>query len=143
MAQAPLGLPGDCGGDGRAVEMTDSGSYIGIDELEVYAPGSSAVPWGMTLVQSSGTNGSAVPNNLALQSNGSTAFAKDLLPGYTAHSIPHLNDGVYGNSDSWIGNSSPTFAGVAFSSPQTIDEIAFGRDNTGDRIRTATPAHTH
>ena len=69
--------------------------------------------------------------DIALASNGGTAFAKDCISGYTQHSIAHLNDGIYGNSNSWIGNGQSDFCGVAFAPPCTIDSLAFGRDNTG------------
>lgn len=79
------------------------------------------------LAQVGGTLNSAT--DVALTSNGGTAFAKNLLSGYTAHSIAHLNDGIYGNSNSWIGSTTATFAGVAFNRPYTISSLAFGRDN--------------
>ena len=91
-----------------------------IDELEVAA----FAPAPFTLQTVGGTMGLG---NVAL---GGTAFAKDVLPGYAEHTIPHLNDGIYGNANSWIGNSLDSFAGVTFTSPSTIDRIAFGRDNT-------------
>lgn len=78
------------------------------------------------------TGGSLVQYNAAAASRGAVAFAKDCLPGDPAHSIPHLNDEIYGNSNSWIANSANSFAGVAFSEAHTIDAIAFGRDNGGE-----------
>ncbi len=70
--------------------------------------------------------------DIALASNGGTAFAKDCITGFTQHSIAHLNDGIYGNSNSWIGNGQSDFAGVAFKQACTIDALAFGRDNGGE-----------
>jgi hypothetical protein len=63
----------------------------------------------------------------------STAFAKDLLGGgsFAAHTIPHLNDGIYGNPNSWIGDSESSFAGLNFNGSFTVNHVAFGRDNTG------------
>jgi hypothetical protein len=79
------------------------------------------------------TGGSLVPWNVAAQSQGGVAFAKDVIPGYpTIHAIPHLNDETYGNSNSWIAGSANSFAGVAFDGPYSIDAIAFGRDNGGE-----------
>jgi hypothetical protein len=73
--------------------------------------------------------GSIAVNNLA---DGKTAFAKDVLAGYTSHTIPHLNDQVYGNFFSWIGNSDNSFAGINLgATPITVNGFAFGRDNTG------------
>jgi hypothetical protein len=70
--------------------------------------------------------------DVASAANGGTAFAKDCISGFAAHTIGHLNDGVYGNSNSWIGNSQSNFAGVAFAAPTTIGSLAFGRDNGGE-----------
>jgi hypothetical protein len=70
--------------------------------------------------------------DIASQSNGGTAFAKDCITGFSQHTIPHLNDGIYGNSNSWIGNSQLNFAGVAFNHAYTISSLAFGRDNGGE-----------
>ncbi len=89
--------------------------------------------------------------DIALSSNGSTAYASGLIAngGYPQHQIAHLNDGTYGNSNSWIGGNNvnvydPTgttvigqsFAGIAL--PTTVSgngyaltQFAFGRDQTG------------
>jgi len=76
-----------------------------------------------------GDGGTATTSNLATRG---VAFAKDFLPGFAAHTIPHLNDGIYGNANSWIGNSANSFAGISFGSrPILINQVAFGRDNTG------------
>ncbi len=81
---------------------------------------------GLTLVEE---GGSIATGNLAATG---TAFAKDLLPGFPAHTIAHLNDQTFGNSNSWIGDSVGTFAGVSFgATPVPVYSIAFGRDNTG------------
>ncbi|MCS7049735.1 MAG: PEP-CTERM sorting domain-containing protein [Verrucomicrobiae bacterium] len=62
---------------------------------------------------------------------GSTAFAKDVI-GVPPHSIANLNNGSYGNSSSWIGNSANTFSGISFgATPISIGSVAWGRDNTG------------
>lgn len=91
----------------------------------------------LTLVE---TGGSFASGNLSTES-GAAAFAQDVLAAGTipSHQTPHLNDGLYGNSNSWIGGVDGSFAGVAFStttSPglsgqRTVNRIAFGRDNTG------------
>jgi len=85
---------------------------------------------GLTLVEE-GPFGGSPPMNLALQP-GVTPFVIDSLAGYPIHDYLHLNDGVYGNANSWIGNSgSPGYAGLRFGGLFTISSIAFGRDNTG------------
>src|SRR5690606_9093708 len=50
---------------------------------------------------------------------------------YLEHQVPHLNDGINGNANSWIGNTEESFAGIRFGLAQTINRVAFGRDNTG------------
>ena len=113
-----------------------------IDEIEVYeaADGSDlcsqvVVPCTdpeqtMTLAQ---TGGFFDENNLALEA-GVTAFALDSLACCPeVHSIPHLNDGIYGNSNSWIGETgNPGFAGLSLGGLVTIGSIAWGRDNGGE-----------
>jgi hypothetical protein len=112
------------------IRLTTPGSSFfdgtAIDELEAFSAPFTAP---ISLVTTGGTMN--VSTNLALTG---TAFAKDLINGggYPAHdSIGNLNDGLYGNDNSWIGETAGSFAGVAFSAAASIDRIAFGRDNTG------------
>ena len=64
-----------------------------------------------------------------------TAFALDLIANggfIPTHDIPNLNDGIFGNSNSWIGNSAGTHCGINLGAePMTIASVAFGRDNLG------------
>jgi len=85
--------------------------------------------WLWNLTHLTETGGSMQGNNIALYG---TAFAKDALTGYPQHQIAHLNDGKYGNSNSWIAGSNNSFAGIAFDRPYDITSIAFGRDNGGE-----------
>ncbi len=85
----------------------------------------------LTLVEEGGSYG---PDNLALASAGAVAFAVDELGYGGTHTITHLNDGVYGNSNSWIGDEpSPTldegFVGIKLDGVYQVNSIAFGRDN--------------
>lgn len=112
------------------IRLTAPGSSFAngaaIDELEAFSTPFSAP---ISLVTTGGTMD--VATNLSLSG---TAFAKDLINGggYPAHdSIGNLNDGLYGNDNSWIGETAGSFAGIAFSASASIDRIAFGRDNTG------------
>jgi hypothetical protein len=83
---------------------------------------------GLALVEEGGVIASG---NLSATGT-STAFAKDLLPGYPSHQIPNLNDQLFGNAESWIGNTTGTFAGVSFGGTAVqVSSIAFGRDNNG------------
>lgn len=118
------------GVNATGVRLTAPGSSFAdgaaIDELEAYAP----APAALTLTTLGGTMDNAT--NIGLTS---TAFAKDALNFFngvsTIHTTPDLNDGIYGNSDSWIGNSESSFAGLNLNGTHTIDRFAFGRDNTG------------
>jgi Lamin Tail Domain/CotH kinase protein len=98
---------------------------------------SSAVSAGITLtggglaLVEEGPFGGTPPMNLARQP-GSAPFVIDSLSGFPIHNFVNLNDGVYGNNNSWIGNSgAPGYAGIRFAATNTITSIAFGRDNTG------------
>jgi len=85
---------------------------------------------GLTLVEEGPFGGSA-PTNLA-RLPGAAPFVIDSLAGYPIHDFSHLNDGTYGNANSWIGNSgSPGYAGIRFGGLFTISSFAFGRDNLG------------
>ncbi len=89
------------------------------------------------LVRIAEDGGSFASGNVAREG---TAFAFNVIAGGSNpnHQIAHLNDGLYGNSSSWIGAPGGlSFAGVAWGSTRRIDSIAFGRDNTGqftDRV---------
>ena len=89
-----------------------------IDELEVY--GSEAVV------------------NLAAARAGGIASASSCLPGYTIHQVPHLNDGLYGNSHSWIAaGAGSQWAQITFPEPVSVSSVVFSRDRTGgfrDRV---------
>ncbi len=80
-----------------------------IDELEIFAPESD--------------------QNLAQTSEGAKATASSCLAGYPIHQIPHLNDGRYGNSFSWIA-ASPTneWAQIELGDEHTIDRLVYSRD---------------
>ncbi len=81
--------------------------------------------------------GSIVPNNLALASNGATAFTSSQLGpqlGIGYHLTANINDGFYGNRNSWIAadadpNNPQAFAGVQLTGLVNLTSIAFGRDN--------------
>ncbi|MCA9218197.1 MAG: hypothetical protein KDB27_34250 [Planctomycetales bacterium] len=85
-------------------------------------------------------DGAIVPDNAALARNGATAFSSsDLGPelGIEFHVADNLNDGFYGNTNSWIGGSDnpfapDAFAGIALDGEQLITSVAWGRDNGND-----------
>lgn len=81
--------------------------------------------------------GAVVPDNLALADRGSVAFASSELGpqlGIDFHLIDNLNDGFYGNTNSWIGGDDnpfdpDAFAGIRLPEATAIDRVAWGRDN--------------
>ena len=91
--------------------------------------------------------GAIVPDNLALASNGATPFSSsDLGPelGIAFHVAANLNDGFYGNSNSWISASAdpdgaPGTAGINLGGEFLIESIAFGRDNGNGAIDESDP----
>lgn len=83
-----------------------------LDELEVYGPESNS--------------------NLALANGGATAGASSVLAGYAIHAVPHLNDGRYGNSRSWIAASAgEEWAQVQLPAPAQVDRVIISRDREG------------
>ena len=96
-----------------------------VDEIEVSSSGGPL----FTLMSTGGSADTAA--NMALSG---TAFAKDVIGNGSlapTHTIPNLNDGNYGNADSWIGNTATSFCGISFATARPIARIAFGRDNLG------------
>ncbi|MEW6358426.1 MAG: SUMF1/EgtB/PvdO family nonheme iron enzyme [Planctomycetota bacterium] len=98
-----------------------SSSQPCIDELEIYAPDSE--------------------KNLALAATGAKASASSCLPGYAIHQIPHLNDGRYGNSFSWIALAGTNeWAQIELPQVMRINRVMFSRDRDGryrDRLPVA------
>lgn len=78
--------------------------------------------------------------NVGLVSKGAIATASSNLPGYPIHQIKHLNDGVFGNSNSWISNESGQgWAQIELPEPSLITSIEWSRDRQGkytDRVAT-------
>ncbi len=116
------------------VRVTDSSlntyeEQFTITVTDVFEPGLTISGGGNVTLQAQG--GSMAPTNHALFG---TAFAKDVLSNgaFPIHQIPHLNEGAYGNSFSWICNSQNSHAGISFGSTLVfLDQVAFGRDNLG------------
>ncbi len=72
------------------------------------------------------------PPNDALAAEGASAIGSSEL-GLGVHLISHVNDGLYGNSKSWIadfinGDGDP-WIGVAFGRTVLVSTVAWGRDN--------------
>ncbi len=100
------------------VTRTNDNSAPGLDELEIYGPGSK--------------------NNLALAGK---ASASGVISGYPIHQILHLNDGKLGNDHSWISSEGGGgWAEVEFPQSVTMNRIIWARDRTGvcrDRLAVA------
>ena len=77
--------------------------------------------------------GAGPSNNVALASNGTVPFSSsDLGPelGIPFHIAANLNDGLYGNINSWISGAAPDpFAALRFAASVNISSIAWSRDN--------------
>lgn len=91
-----------------------------IDELEVYGPEGK--------------------ENLARADRGAKAGASSLLPGYAIHQITHLNDGLYGNSHSWIAaGTRKEWAQIELPQREVVARVVFSRDREG-RFQDRLPA---
>ena len=96
----------------RLAILASDGSQPCIDELEVYpAEGD---------------------RNLALASAGAKATASSCLAGYAIHQIAHLNDGLYGNSHSWIAAGvGEEWAQIELPRPEKVAKVVCSRDREG------------
>ena len=78
--------------------------------------------------------------NVALATNGTKPTASGTLAGYDIHKLEHLNDGLAGNSRSWISSESGRgWVQLEFAKAERIDRIVWGRDRDGqfkDRVAT-------
>ncbi len=93
----------------RVVIRRPHAGQVCLDELEVYGPDST--------------------NNLALGSRGAKARASSLLPGYAIHAVAHLNDGLYGNSHSWIAaTAGEEWAQIELPAPARVSRVILSRD---------------
>ncbi|NLF57132.1 MAG: discoidin domain-containing protein, partial [Candidatus Hydrogenedens sp.] len=102
-----------------SVVAADGGAQPCIDELEVF--------------EAKGKKG-----NLAVRP-GAKASASSLLEGYPAHKIGHLNDGQYGNGQSWIAaGTANEWAQIELSAPAEVGKVVFSRDRQG-QFRDRTP----
>jgi mono/diheme cytochrome c family protein len=96
------------------IEATNS-SQPCIDELEVFS-------------------GSA---NVALATFGTTTAASGSLQGYAIHQLKHINDGLHGNSHSWIADKESGWVQLTFPKLVAIQRLAWARDKEGqfkDRV---------
>ncbi len=84
-----------------------------IDELEVYTAGNE-------------------PQNVALAKNGTKASSSGNYSDIGIHQLPHIHDGKYGNSWSWISNElGGGWVQLEFPEPVVVDRVEWGRDREG------------
>jgi hypothetical protein len=128
---------------GLRIKVSDNGTAI--DELEINPQESiflSSAPdyviaWdGNDGDHHSPLEGAGPPDNAALTGAGTTAFGSSELDFGGIHLISHLNDGLYGNSHSWIsdqgvgsGTDTSLFVGLAFGRTIALSNLAWSRDN--------------
>ena len=93
----------------RLVIRATSGGAACIDELEVYGEKDKA--------------------NLALAERGAKATASSCMPSNPKHLIEHLNDGLYGNENSWIpAGGAEDWAQIELAEPAKVAQVVFSRD---------------
>lgn len=99
----------------RAIRLVIRRPYAGavcLDEFEIYGPDS--------------------PENLALATRGAAARASSALAGYAIHAVAHLNDGRYGNSQSWIAaTDGEEWAQIELPQPAQVSRVLISRDRQG------------
>lgn len=70
--------------------------------------------------------------NLALMEAGVVPTSSGNYPPSARHQLKHINDGKYGNEQSWISNEKGKgWVQLEFPEPVLVDRIAWGRDRTG------------
>ena len=94
---------------------TNSGEPC-LDELEIYAA--------PELGREAG--------NVAAATAGAKLSSSGDLAGFEIHKLSHLNDGLYGNSHSWISNQpGRSWVQIDLANPQLVERVVWGRDREG------------
>jgi hypothetical protein len=103
----------------RFTVLGSGGAEVCLDELEVFD-----------------TEG----RNVALAANGGKASASGTLPGYAIHQLAHINDGKFGNTNSWISNTKGSgWVQIDFPARVRVGKVVWSRDRNGllsDRLAT-------
>jgi mono/diheme cytochrome c family protein len=96
-----------------------------LDELEIFAVATDQTP----------------AHNVALASSGAHATSSGNFAGNPKHRLEHVNDGMYGNSRSWISNKVGSgWVQIELAEAQRIDRVVWGRDREekfSDRLATS------
>lgn len=78
--------------------------------------------------------------NVALATAGTTVSSSGNTTVANRHELRFVNDGIYGNSSSWMSNAKGQgWVALEFAQEQTIDRVVWGRDREGkydDRLAT-------
>ncbi len=78
--------------------------------------------------------------NVALAESGAVATASGTLPGYKIHQLEHINDGKFGNENSWVSNTlGGGWVQIELAEPTKVKKVQWGRDRIGgirDRLAT-------
>ncbi len=125
-----------------------SGAEPCIDELEVFAsvkregeaPAEPLSPSGD--LHQPRLGGSLALPNIALAIAGTKSTASGTYPNSDIHKLEHLNDGLYGNSKSWISNEAGRgWVQLEFTEAREICEVRWSRDRAvppqyADRLAT-------
>jgi hypothetical protein len=94
------------------VAATNDGAQPCLDEIQIFGPDNDI--------------------DLALASRGAKATVSSLLPGHAAHQIPYLNDGRFGNANSWISDEpGGGWAQIELPQPALIGRVVWARDALG------------
>ncbi|MCE9530421.1 MAG: DUF1553 domain-containing protein [Planctomycetes bacterium] len=100
----------------RFTVLATNGGEPCLDELEIFSAG-------------------AKSSNVAL---GGVATSSGNFPSHPIHKLEHINNGRFGNSQSWISNQAGKgWIQIELKEPATIDRIVWGRDREGkfnDRV---------
>ncbi len=98
------------------IEKTNNGAQPCLDELEIWTAAA----------------GDENPQNVALASLGAKASSSGNYPSNPKHKLEHIHDGRYGNSRSWISDTSGSgWVQIELAKPFEIDRIVWGRDREG------------
>ena len=72
-------------------------------------------------------------SNVALASTGAAVTASSQKIVADTHDLLYVNDGVYGNSRSWISDTKGTgWVSIEFAREETIERVVWSRDRTGN-----------
>ena len=69
--------------------------------------------------------------NLALLP-GAKATASSTIPGHAIHQVSHLNDGWYGNRNSWVAAAMPAWVEIDLGAVYSVSQVWLSNDQSGE-----------